>query len=80
MLHTSSRRGTNSSCSATPSTIRGSKKALDPGDKLNAMLSVVGFNLVKLLKGLKERWLKYLFLCLRKMAEGMARIITGLRE
>ena len=50
------------------------------GDKLNAMLSAVGFNLVKLMKGLKKRWLKSLFLCLREVADGMASIIAGLRD
>ena len=50
------------------------------GDKLNAMLSAVGFNLVKLMKGLKDRWLKGLFLRLREVADGMARIIAGLRD
>ena len=41
------------------------------GDKLNAMLSAVGFNLVKLMKGLKKRWLKRLFLCLRTAVGGI---------
>jgi len=50
------------------------------GDKLNAMLSAVGFNLVKLMKGLKKKWLKSLFLCLREVTDGMARIIAGLRD
>ena len=50
------------------------------GDKLNAMLLAVGFNLVKLMKGVMERWLKGLFLCLRGAADGMARIIAGLRD
>ena len=40
------------------------------GDKLNAILSAVGFNLVKLMKGLKKRWLKRLFLCLQALADG----------
>ena len=48
------------------------------GDKLNAVLSAVGFNLVKLMKGLKKRWLKRLFLCLQAMADGMVRLIAGL--
>ena len=34
------------------------------GDKLNAMLSALGFNLVKLMKALKKRWSKHLFLYL----------------
>ena len=50
------------------------------GDKLNAMLSAVGFNLVKLMKGLKKKWLKSLFLCLREVADVIARIIAGLRD
>ena len=50
------------------------------GDKLNAMLSTGGFNLVKLIKGLKKKWPKSLFLCLREVTDGMARIIAGLRE
>lgn len=50
------------------------------GDKLNAMLSAVGFNLVKLMKGLKERWLKRLFLCLQTMADGIARILAHVRD
>ena len=50
------------------------------GDKLNAMLSAVGFNLVKLMKGLKKKWLRSLFLCLREVTDGMARIIAGLRD
>ena len=50
------------------------------GDKLNAMLSAVGFNLVKLMKGLKKKWLKSLFLCLREVSDGMSRIIAGLRD
>ena len=41
------------------------------GDKLNAMLSAVGFNLVKLMKGLKKRWLKRLFLCIRTAVGGI---------
>ena len=42
------------------------------GDKFNAMLSAAGFNLVKLMKGLKRRWLKRLFLCLRTMVDDIA--------
>ena len=42
------------------------------GDKLNAMLSAAGFNLVKLMKGLKKRRLKRLFLCLRTEAGNIA--------
>ena len=50
------------------------------GDKLNAMLAAVGFNLVKLMKGLKERWLKRLFLCLQAIADGTARILAHVRD
>ncbi len=39
------------------------------GDKINTVLSAVGFNLVKLMKGLKKRWLKHLFLYLRMLAD-----------
>lgn len=39
------------------------------GDKINAILSAVGFNLVKLMKGLKKRWLKRLFLCLQSATD-----------
>ena len=48
------------------------------GDKLNAILAAVGFNLVKRMnmKGLKERWFKRLFLCLQAMADGMARVLA----
>ena len=49
------------------------------GDKLNAMLAAVGFNLVKLMRGLKR-----LFLCLRTAADGfvgfpaeLLRLIAG---
>ncbi len=48
------------------------------GDRLNAMLSAVGFNLVKLMKGLKKRWLKRLFLCLRTMVGNLADAVAGL--
>ena len=48
------------------------------GDKLNAILSAVGFNLVKLMKGLKKRWLKRLFLYLRTVAGGIAGIVAGI--
>ena len=48
------------------------------GDKLNAMLSAAGFNLVKLMKGLKKRLLKRLFLCLRTMAGDIADTVAGL--
>ena len=48
------------------------------GDKLNAMLSAVGFNLVKLMKGLKKRWLKRLFLCLRTEADNIVDAVNGL--
>ena len=41
-------------------------------DKLNAILSAVGFNLVKLTKGLKKRWLKRLFLYLHAASDGFA--------
>ena len=41
-------------------------------DKLNAILSAVGFNLVKLTKGLKKRWLKRLFLYLQAAMERFA--------
>ena len=50
------------------------------GDKLNAVLSAVGFNLVKLMKELKKRWLESLFLCLQDVVDGMARLIAGLRD
>lgn len=50
------------------------------GDKLNAVLSAVGFNLVKLMRGLKKRWLESLFLRLQDVADGMARLIAGLRD
>lgn len=46
------------------------------GDKLNAVLSAVGFNLVKLMKGLKRRWLMRLFLCLQAAADGFAACIA----
>ena len=42
------------------------------GDKINAVLSAVGFNLVKLMKGLKKRWLKRLFLYLQAAMERFA--------
>ena len=48
------------------------------GDRLNAILSAVGFNLVKLMKGLKKRWLKRLFLCLRTVAGDIAGIVAGI--
>ncbi len=48
------------------------------GDKLNAMLSAVGFNLVKLMKGLKKRWLKRLFLRLRTEADNIVDAVNGL--
>ena len=43
------------------------------GDKLNAMFAAVGFNLVKLMRGLKR-----LFLCLRTEADGFATFLTEL--
>ena len=43
------------------------------GDKLNAMFAAVGFNLVKLMRGLKR-----LFLCLRTEADGFAAFLVGL--
>ena len=48
------------------------------GDRLNAMLSAAGFNLVKLMKGLKRRWLKRLFLCLRTVAGDIVGIVAGI--
>jgi IS5 family transposase len=42
------------------------------GDKINAVLSAVGFNLVKLMKGLKKRWLKRLFLYLQAAMDRFA--------
>ena len=48
------------------------------GDRINTMLSAVGFNLVKLMKGLKRRWLKRLFSCLRTMADYIADAAAGL--
>lgn len=44
----------------------------------DAMLSAVGFSLVKLMKGLKKRWLKRLFLCLRTMVGNLADAVAGL--
>ena len=41
------------------------------GDKLNAMLAAVGFNLVKLMRGLKR-----LFLCLRTEIDGFAAFLV----
>ena len=41
------------------------------GDKLNAMLAAVGFNLVKLMRGLKR-----LFLCLRTETDGFAAFLV----
>ena len=43
------------------------------GDKLNAMLAAVGFNLVKLMRGLKR-----LFLCLRMEGVGFAAFLVGI--
>jgi len=43
------------------------------GDRLNAMLAAVGFNLVKLMRGLKR-----LFLCLRTEAGGFAAFLAEL--
>lgn len=43
------------------------------GDKLNAMLAAVGFNLVKLMRGLKR-----LFLCLRTEADGFVDFLAEL--
>ena len=43
------------------------------GDRLNAMLAAVGFNLVKLMRGLKR-----LFLCLRTEADEFAAFLVGL--
>ena len=43
------------------------------GDKLNAMLAAVGFNLVKLMRGLKR-----LFLCLRTEADGFVDFLSEL--
>ena len=48
------------------------------GDRLNAMLSAVGFNLVKLMKGLKNRWLKRLFLCLCTMSDDLSGTAYGI--
>ena len=42
------------------------------GDRLNAMLAAVGFNLVKLMRGLKR-----LFLCLRTEADGFASFLVA---
>ena len=47
------------------------------GDKLNAMLSALGFNLVKLMKALRKRWIKGLFLHPYAM---MQRILSWMRE
>lgn len=43
------------------------------GDRLNAMFAAVGFNLVKLMRGLKR-----LFLCLRTEADEFAAFLVGL--
>ena len=43
------------------------------GDKLNAMLAAIGFNLVKLMRGLKR-----LFLCLRTEADGFVDFLAEL--
>ena len=48
------------------------------GDRLNAVLSAVGFSLVKLMKGLKRRWLKRLFLCLQAAMDWFAILIARL--
>ncbi|MBP5510401.1 MAG: hypothetical protein J6Z49_05735 [Kiritimatiellae bacterium] len=42
------------------------------------MLSAAGFNLVKLMKGLKKRLLKRLFLCLRTVAGNIVGIVAGI--
>ena len=42
-------------------------------DKLNAMFAAVGFNLVKLMRGLKR-----LFLCLRTKADGFVGLLAEL--
>ena len=47
------------------------------GDKLNAMLSALGFNLVKLMKALKKRWIKGLFLYPYAI---MQRILSWMRD
>ena len=39
--------------------------------------SLVGFNLVRLMKGLKKRWLKRLFLCLRTEADNIVDAVNG---
>ena len=44
---------------------------------MNAMLSALGFNLVKLMKALKKRWIKGLFLHPYAM---MQRILSWIRE
>lgn len=50
------------------------------GDRLNAVLSAVGFNLVKLMKGLKRRWLKRLFLCLQAADVFAARLARFVQQ
>lgn len=42
------------------------------GDKINAVMSAVGFNLVKLMKGLKKKWIGRLILCLRTVTGEIA--------
>lgn len=49
-------------------------------DRARERVVSVGGRLVKLMKGLKKKWLKSLFLCLREVTDGMARIIAGLRD
>ena len=46
------------------------------GDRINAVLSAVGFNLVKLMKGLKRKWIDRLLLCLRTVAGEIAGLIA----
>ena len=46
------------------------------GDRINAVLSAVGFNLVKLMKGLKGKWLDRLLLCLRAAAGEIAELLA----
>ena len=46
------------------------------GDRINAVLAAVGFNLVKLMKGLKRKWIDRLLLCLRTVAGEIAGLIA----
>lgn len=50
------------------------------GDKLNAMLSALGFNLVKLMKALKKRWIKHLFLYLCTIVDEFKSYIEEIRN